>query len=229
LTERAAAVLKVLGSRGASFLSEIARSTGAPPREVEDALWELTGAGLVTADAFDNLRTLIDPARRARERRWRSGRARQLAGRWVLLESAAAEAAFDAREADRADARSGHVESFARQLLLRWGVVLRDLLARETLAPPWRELLRALRRLEARGEIRGGRFVAGFMGEQFARPEAVELLRSVRRGPPLRRPLQVAAADPLNLAGIVTPGPRVSALAATRVDVVAPSPQEATA
>ena len=97
-------------------------------------------------------------------------------------------------------------------MLKRWGVVFRDLLARETLAPAWRDLLVVLRRLEARGEIRGGRFVSGFLGEQFALPEALELLRSVRKASKDGEELQIAAADPLNLLGIVLPGPRLSAL-----------------
>jgi ATP-dependent Lhr-like helicase len=111
-------------------------------------------------------------------------------------------------------------EAFAKQLLLRWGVVFRDLLARETLAPPWRELLVSLRRMEARGEVRGGRFVEGFLGEQFARPDAVEALRATRRMDAPLGTLRVAAADPLNLVGITTPGPRVSALANQFVDVL---------
>ena len=100
----------------------------------------------------------------------------------------------------------------ARQLLLRWGVVFRDLLARESIAPPWRDLLVTLRRMEAQGEIRGGRFVSGFVGEQFARPEVVDLLREIRRSQVGGDVPNVSAADPLNLAGIVTPGPRVSPL-----------------
>lgn len=108
--------------------------------------------------------------------------------------------------------RDAAVARFATQLLIRWGVLFRDLVARETLAPSWRELRGALRRIEARGEIRGGRFVAGFVGEQFARPEAVDLLRRVRRDESAHAPLAVPAADPLNLTGIVLPGPRVSAL-----------------
>jgi ATP-dependent Lhr-like helicase len=111
-------------------------------------------------------------------------------------------------------------EAFANQLLLRWGVVFRDLLARETLAPPWRDLLQVLRRLEARGEIRGGRFVAGFIGEQFARPEAVDLLRGLRRSEDRAESIVVPAADPLNLAGILLPGARVSALAGDMVELV---------
>ena len=105
------------------------------------------------------------------------------------------------------------VERFAKQLLLRWGVLLRDLLVRETLAPAWRDLLPVLRRMEARGEIRGGRFVAGFTGEQFARPEALELLRAIRRKSDGKAAVAVSNADPLNLTGIILPGPRVSRLA----------------
>ena len=104
------------------------------------------------------------------------------------------------------------IEAIARQLLLRWGVVFRDLLARETMTPAWRDLLMTFRRMEAQGEIRGGRFVSGFVGEQFARPEAVELLREIRRDQNVGAAPHIAAADPLNLAGIITPGPRVSPL-----------------
>jgi ATP-dependent Lhr-like helicase len=109
------------------------------------------------------------------------------------------------------------VERVARQLLMRWGVLLRDLTVREVIAPPWRDLLPVLRRMEARGEIRGGRFVAGFSGEQFARPEAVDLLRSVRRDADHGEIAVVAAADPLNLTGIILPGPRVSRIAVVGV------------
>ncbi len=104
--------------------------------------------------------------------------------------------------------------AFADQLLARWGVLFRDLLARESLAPPWRDLLPVLRRKEAQGEIRGGRFVSGFSGEQFARPEALDLLRAIRRSASeAEEQIEVANADPLNLAGIILPGPRVSTLA----------------
>jgi ATP-dependent Lhr-like helicase len=110
-----------------------------------------------------------------------------------------------------APASEAAAEAFARQLLRRWGVVLRELVARETLAPAWREMLVALRRMEARGEIRGGRFAGAFVGEQFALPEALDLLRALRRQSDRAEALEVSAADPLNLAGILLPGPRLSA------------------
>ena len=217
LSHAGRAVLEQLEVRGASFLRDLVRATGRLASEVEEGLWELAAAGLVTADGFDNLRALIDPKRRRGEGRFRAARPRHAAGRWALLRPEASGAAESA-----AAARG---EAFARQLLTRWGVVFRDLIVREALAPPWRELLQALRRLEARGEVRGGRFVDGFLGEQFARPEAVESLRSVRRDP--ARPasgerLRVSAADPLNLVGIVVPGARVGALSGEAVDVLGP-------
>jgi ATP-dependent Lhr-like helicase len=113
-------------------------------------------------------------------------------------------------------------EAFANQLLLRWGVVFRDMLARESLAPAWRDLLQVLRRMEARGEIRGGRFVSGFVGEQFARPEAVATLRAMRRDEDRSGGLVISTSDPLNLAGIILPGPRVSGLSGGDVRVLEP-------
>jgi ATP-dependent Lhr-like helicase len=113
-------------------------------------------------------------------------------------------------------------------LLRRWGVVCRDLLARESLTPPWRDLLVVLRRMEARGEVRGGRFVAALLGEQFALPEAVDLLRSVRRSAGSAGEISVSAADPLNLAGIVLPGGRVSPLSGERVRLLAAADASAT-
>ena len=169
LSHPAREVLAELQRGGASFFPELARATGRLASEVEDALWELVAAGLVTADGFENLRALVDPKRRRGEGRGRLARPRHAAGRWALLR--------------RPAAAQGEISpaSFARQLLQRWGVVFRDLAARETLAPPWRDLLVELRRLEARGEIRGGRFAEAFLGEQFALPEALDLLRAVRR------------------------------------------------
>ena len=198
LSHQANDVLAALAKRGASFFNELVGATGRLASEVEDGLWELVAAGRVTADGFENLRALIDPKRRRGEGRGRFARPRHAAGRWALLEHGGQQ--IDA-------------EFFAKQLLDRWGVVFRDLLARETLAPPWRDLLVVLRRMEARGEIRGGRFVSGFVGEQFARVEAVDLLRHIRRSGESHEEIDIALADPLNLTGIVLPGPRTSALA----------------
>jgi ATP-dependent Lhr-like helicase len=195
-------VFEALSSRGASFFVDLVRETRRLPSEVEDALWELTAGGLVTADGFENLRALIDPKRRRGEGRGHARRPRHAAGRWALVTRSGTVIAPEDR-----------VKKFAEQLLLRWGVLFRDLLARESVAPPWRELLPVLRRMEAQGEIRGGRFVAGFTGEQFARPEAIDLLRAVRRAETAdQSAVEAAPADPLNLVGIILPGARVSAI-----------------
>ncbi|MFN8643021.1 MAG: DEAD/DEAH box helicase [Candidatus Binatia bacterium] len=206
-TPVARAVFAHLRARGAAFLADVARAVGRLPSEVEDGLWELVAAGLVTGDGIAGLRTLLRPERERRPRRGHlralsggAARRRMPVGRWALLREHLEPPPGIEHAAERA----------ARRLLLRWGVVFRDLLARERGLPPWRALLAALRRLEARGEIRGGRFVEGFVGEQFALPEAVDALRSVRRRRASGEPVLVAAADPLNLAGIVTPGARVS-------------------
>jgi ATP-dependent Lhr-like helicase len=202
LSHAAGEVLAQLQSRGACFFNDLVRATGRLASEVEDGLWELVAAGLVTADGFENLRSLVDPKRRRGEGRGKFARPRHAAGRWALVRHAPTALTDDARAA-----------AFADQLLERWGVIFRDLLARETLAPPWRDLLLVLRKKEAQGEIRGGRFVSGFSGEQFARPEALDLLRAVRRSEPsLEDSLDISNADPLNLAGIILPGPRVSTL-----------------
>ncbi|MBI3281986.1 MAG: DEAD/DEAH box helicase [Acidobacteria bacterium] len=207
LSHAAGEVFEELQKHGASFFGELVSGTKRLPSEVEDALWELVAAGLVTADGFENLRALIDPKRRRGEGGGRKARPRHAAGRWALV-----------RRRPGAEAGEARAESWARQLLLRWGVVFRDLLARETLAPPWRELLWVLRRLEAQGEVRGGRFVSGFTGEQFARPEAIDLLRAVRRSDAgAEDAVVISNADPLNLAGILLPGPRLNPLAAGSV------------
>ncbi len=196
-------VYDALVARGASFFADLVRETKRLPSEVEDALWELTAGGLVTADGFENLRALIDPKRRRGEGRGMRSRPRHAAGRWALVTRSSVVIAPDDR-----------TKRFAEQLLLRWGVLFRDLLARETVSPPWRDLLPILRRMEAQGEIRGGRFVQGFTGEQFARPEAVDLLRAVRRAQTDdQEAVDVSPADPLNLVGIILPGSRVSAFA----------------
>ena len=225
LSHPAREVLEQLRGKGASFLRELVRTTGRLPSEVEDGLWELVAAGLVTADGFDSLRALIDPKRRRGEGRHRAARPRHTAGRWALLRPVA-----ESETPSGLDPNAGPaVESFARQLLARWGVVFRDLIVRETTAPGWRDLLSVLRRMEARGEIRGGRFVDGFLGEQFALPEALEALRLTRRTLTQESPhtsLSVSAADPLNLVGIVIPGERVSVLSGQRVEVLGGRRQE---
>jgi ATP-dependent helicase Lhr and Lhr-like helicase len=202
LSHPARDVVAALERNGASFFTDLVRQTGRLASEVEDGLWELVAGGSVTADGFDNLRALVDPKRRRGEGRAVTKRPRHAAGRWALV-----------RHRDSPVTTEERTEKFARQLLTRWGVVLRDLLIRETLAPPWRDLLPVFRRMEARGEIRGGRFVSGFTGEQFARPEALDLLRSMRKeSAPPAVDVPVSNADPLNLSGIIMPGPRVSRL-----------------
>ncbi len=200
LSPNARAVLGMLDWSGASFFSEIARGAGQLNAETEAALWELVAAGLVTADGYDNLRALIDPRRRAGHGSGRSARPRHSTGRWARLPREGA--------VDRAET----TEAACRMLLTRYGVVLRELLARESNVPPWRDLVATFRRLEARGDVRGGRFVHGFPGEQFALPAAVESLRALRHRPPAGDVIVVSAADPLNLAGILVPGDRVPAI-----------------
>ena len=214
LGELARQVLGLLEQRGASFQRELAPATRRLPSEVEKALGELVAAGLVTGDGFGGLRGLLAPSRSAhhqRARRWigpfQAVAPPQVSGRWSLFRQ------NDGQDRDGTDT----VEFLARQLLRRYGVVFHRLTLRETGLPPWRDLLRAYRRLEARGEIRGGRFVAGFSGEQYALPQAVERLRAVRRRPPEGRLVAVSAADPLNLVGITAPGERVPAVATNRV------------
>ncbi len=211
----AAEVLSVLRERGALFQAEIRSLTGRLPQEVEDALWELVARGLVTADGFQAVRSLLaarvnwqqDSRRR---RRQRSGLRRGIdwsgpsEGRWALLPTAAA-----------AGAPEELAEAAAEQLLTRWGIVFWDLLARESLALPWREVVWALRRMEARGVVVGGRFVTGVAGEQYALPQALEALRALP--PPSDEQVELSAADPLNLVGILLPGERVPAVRTGRV------------
>ena len=216
-------VLESLSRRGASFLADVVADTRQLTSIVEDALWELAAAGLVTADGFENLRALIDPKRRLATARHSSRRPRFVPGRWALLRATWGLTPVQSG-GQTPELSTETLEAVARQLLLRWGVVFRDLVARETITPPWRELLITFRRMEAQGEIRGGRFVSGFVGEQFARPEAVDLLREVRRDQAAGVAPRVAAADPLNLAGIITPGSRISPLSG----VVVPLWEEST-
>jgi ATP-dependent Lhr-like helicase len=218
LSSTSRAVLRHLQARGASFLAEIAKATGSLESQTEGALWELVARGLVTGDGIAGLRMLLEKGEAKREpyRRFRAirgglARARHVpVGRWSLLREPG-----DAIRSRGED--PGTAEAFARQLLRRYGVIFRDLLARETRAPSWRTLLGIYWRLEARGEIRGGRFVQGFTGEQFALPEAVESLRAVRRKRDEHEVILIAAADPLNLVGILTPGSRVPTLSSQAI------------
>jgi len=201
LVESSRAVAEVLARRGACFFPELVSASGQSIEAVEDALWDLLGRGLVTADAVDNLRVLLSPKRRRQQRALKRGGP----GRWSLLRS------------EQAISEEERLARTGRLLLARWGIVFRDLVVREPLAPAWRELVRHYRRLEARGEVRGGRFLAGVGGEQFAIPEAVEVARTIRRSRPNGQRIQVAGVDPLNLTGIVTPGPRVPAVLGQKV------------
>lgn len=205
LSDGAKQVLNFLRQRGASFFADIVRGTEKLKAEIETALWELVAAGFVTADGFDNLRSLIDPKRRSGQGHGRTARPRHSSGRWALLHS------------DPEQDRNRAVEATCWMLLKRYGVVFRDLLARESNLPKWRELQIAFRRLEDRGEIRGGRFVDGFLGEQFALPVAVESLRATRRTPASGEIVTISAADPLNLIGILVPGERVPAISGKSV------------
>jgi ATP-dependent helicase Lhr and Lhr-like helicase len=215
LTAKAQDVVSCLQDHGASFFDEIVETSGLLPTQVEEALAELVALGLVNSDSFGGLRALLIPSDRRRP--VAGGRRRRRvalfgmadAGRWTLVRRR--ESAGDAMAAD-------DIEHVARTLLRRWGVVCWRVLEREAgWLPPWRDLLRCLRRLEARGEIRGGRFVAGFSGEQFAAPEAVGLMREVRRRELAEQLVSLSGADPLNLVGIVTPGGRLPALTGNRV------------
>jgi ATP-dependent Lhr-like helicase len=207
---KATKVAQFIGDNGASFFDEIVDGTRLLRTEVEDVLAELVAAGEVVSDSFRGLRMLLNPPRHHKRR---SDRGRLAgAGRWALAKRKSAnDAVWKANRADR-------VEQIALALLRRYGVVFMRMLEREAAwLPKWRDLLRACRTLEARGEIRGGRFVSGFSGEQFALPDAVAALRAIRRRGPDDSFVSVSGADPLNLAGILTPGPRLAALTGNRV------------
>jgi ATP-dependent helicase Lhr and Lhr-like helicase len=209
LNSRAQAVLDHIRQYGASFFDELVEGTGLLRPQVEEALAELVASGLVNSDSFAGLRAMLVPADRRTGRRARRTAVFRIedAGRWAL-----------ARRPQPGEARPEAVEHLARTLLLRYGVVFWRLLEREApWLPPWRDLLRVYRRLEARGEIRGGRFVAGFSGEQFALPDAVGMLRETRRKQASGDWISLSGADPLNLVGILTPGPKLAALTGNRL------------
>jgi ATP-dependent Lhr-like helicase len=228
LSAKAQAVVDYIQKNGASFFDEVAEGSGLLPIQAEEALAELVALGIVNSDSFGGLRALLVPSDRRRAAS--SGKRRRrialfgmdAAGRWALVHR---RATADVAESNTATSRlkeirqdDDTIEHIAKALLRRWGVVFWRLLAREAdWLPPWRDLLMCYRRLEARGEIRGGRFVAGFTGEQYALPEAIGLMRDVRRKPYSQNCVSLSGADPLNLVGILTPGARLPALSGNRV------------
>ncbi|HVS82035.1 MAG TPA: hypothetical protein VHE60_09905, partial [Pyrinomonadaceae bacterium] len=221
LTTNTQAVYEHLKDHGASFFVDIIAGTTLLPSMVEEALGELVFRGLVSADSFTGLRALLTPLSKSthrevekRRRKHKQVYSMDNAGRWVRLR----------REDNHPQSSNGNqtidrdaIEAVAHKLLGRYGVVFRKVLERESINVPWRDLLRVYRRLEARGELRGGRFVGGFSGEQFASSEAVQLLRSIRRAAPDETMISISAADPLNLVGIITPGSRLSSASSNRV------------
>jgi ATP-dependent Lhr-like helicase len=239
LTAKAQQVADFIRQHGASFFDEIADGAGLLPSQVEEALAELVALGLVNSDSFGGLRALLLPSDRKRPTARDARRKRRIAifgmqdaGRWALVRRSGSRIA-DSGSSEGGNAASRYslqptaysrasdpeaLEHICRTLLRRWGVVFWKLIQREAdWLPPWRELLLCLRRLEARGEIRGGRFVAGFSGEQFALPEAVGALRDARRTPESGDLISLSAADPLNLIGVITPGARLPAITGNRV------------
>ncbi len=226
---RALDVLDALRQQGALFRHDLAGATGLSPADVDAALWDGVARGLVTADGFRAIRSLLRrgdrqpfvPRRGLRRGAGAGAVPTGSAGRWSLLPNPIA-------GADRDEL----AEAVAEQLAARWGVVFRDLAIRESLAVSWREVLWAFRRMEARGTIRGGRFVTGFSGEQYAHPDAIDVLRAVRKQPRSGEVVRLSAADPLNLTGIVLPGPRIPAIGSntvTYLDGAVPPPDAAVA
>jgi ATP-dependent Lhr-like helicase len=215
------AVFEALQSGGALFFCELVSRSGLLPSQVEEALSQLAALGLVTSDSFDGLRALLVPSNKrptfgrntARRRRRTNLASIEFAGRWSLLPRSGG---FPVAP-NGAGPREAAIEKFARVLLRRYGIVFRRLLERESFPVTWYELGRIYRRWEARGEIRGGYFVGGVSGEQFALPEAIGLLRSMRKSSSNRELITLSAADPLNLQGILTPGARIPAFTANRI------------
>jgi ATP-dependent Lhr-like helicase len=212
-----AEVVEVLRARGACFATELATATRRLPEDVERALWDGVARGLVMSDGFGAIRARVDRSRPSRpgggHRFSRLARVSRptgrSAGRWSLV-------GVPDGDVDREEL----AEAVAEQLLTRWGVVFRDLAGRESLGLPWREVQWALRRLEDRGLVRGGRFVGGFSGEQYALPAAMEQLAAVRKAPRTGERVTIGATDPLNLVGLVVPGETVPAVRTNRVTYV---------
>lgn len=218
------AVFEVLQSGGALFFSELVTRSGLLPSQVEEALSQLAALGLVTSDSFYGLRALLVPSnkrptfgRTAAKRRRKTNLASiEFAGRWSLLPRSI-ESLGNVDRSNGAVQREAAIEKFAGVLLRRYGIIFRRLLERESFPVTWYELGRIYRRLEARGEIRGGYFVGGVSGEQFGLPEAIGLLRSIRKTSSNGEPTTLSAADPLNLQGVLTPGTRITAFTANRI------------
>ncbi|HWC61259.1 MAG TPA: helicase-related protein, partial [Verrucomicrobiae bacterium] len=221
-------VLKTLAQGGAMFFGEIVHHSGLLQSRVEQALGELAAQGWVTADSFEGLRALLLPQEKRapfgdidRKRRHKIISSIEHAGRWSLLRklkpAAQSDSDLSTINPQLSTGSEGALETFARTLLRRYGVMFRRLLERESLKVSWFELGKIYRRLEARGEIRGGHFVSGVSGEQFALPEAIGLLRSLRKSKPTGELIMLSAADPLNLIGVLTPGPRLTAIGANRL------------
>ena len=212
-TGAAAELLELLEARGALFFDELVAGTRRLATDVEQGLRELVARGLVASDGFQGLRQLSGLWRRSGRGRRGAGYLRAAGGppgRWAVV-AAPSTGTHDLESL---------AEEVANVLLQRYGVVFRDVVAQESFTVPWREVLRALRRFEARGTARGGRFVSGFVGEQYALPEAVEALRRVRKDPLTGERVRIAAVDPLNLTGVLFPGPRIPSVAGRTVDYV---------
>ncbi len=218
-----AEVVEVLRRRGACFAVELAEATRRLPDDVERALWDGVARGLLTSDGFAAIRARVTgerhsslPPRHSRLRR-AAASAASGAGRWSLVPTTIAEAGADLDRDELA-------EAVAELLLHRWGVVFRDLVVHDSLRFPWRDLQWALRRLEDRGLVRGGRFVAGFSGEQYALPSAVDQLDRMRKTPKSDEHVTINATDPLNLVGVLLPGDKVPAIRTNRVTYVDGAP-----
>jgi ATP-dependent Lhr-like helicase len=220
-----AEVVEALGDRGAQFLAELAAATRRLPTEIEEALWDGVSRGLLTADGFAAIRSLVEtgrprprPAHSVSRLRRGAPRQNRAAGRWSLIPPV-----------EPVEDREALAEAVADQLLQRWGVVFRDLAVHEGMPLPWRDLQWALRRFEDRGLVRGGRFVAGFSGEQYALPAAVEGLADIRRRPRSGERVVINACDPLNLTGVIIRGPRVPAVRTNTVTYIDGLPEGLTA
>src|SRR6185295_16265334 len=214
-------VYDYLKSRGASFFTDIVENTKLLRSQVEESLAELVANGVVVADSFTGLRALLTPGSRKTQAAARRKHRQPVydmasAGRWSIIHRENGNGSPSTRNNQPAVDHE-KAEEIAWTLMRRYGVVFKRLLEREGLTLPWRVLLRIYHRLEARGEIRGGRFVAGISGEQFALPEAVGMLRAIRRAGAQESLISVSAADPLNLCGIIIPGPRITAHTSNRI------------